>query len=333
MVTILDIAREAGISSSTVSRALGDHPGTNAETRKRIRKLAREMGYDPNRLARSLVTQQTKMIGLVFPDLTNPFFTTILSAMETIANEHGYSVLISCSYWDEKTEEEELNVLFDSRVDGIFLYACSQLTEERVKKLKVPLVIGGQQSQELTDYTFVNVDHRRSLELAVQHMVECGYERLAYLGGNAQSPTARVRLDAFKAAAEKEGLALRSIVISEGDYAIQSGYERGVALLSGKERPNGIICGDDLIALGVMQAAAEQGINVPEELGIIGYDDVLYASLPQIMLSTVRVPCEEIGKSSMELLFSLMTEEKPRAGRQVLLFPDLIVRKTTQKIK
>ena len=333
MVTILDIARVAGISSSTVSRALGDHPGTNAETRKRIRKLAREMGYDPNRLARSLVTQQTKMIGLLFPDLTNPFFTTILSAMETMANAQGYSVLISCSYWDEKTEEEELDVLLDSRVDGIFLYACSQLTKERVEKLKVPLVIGGQQSQELTDYTFVNVDHRRSLQLAVRHLVECGYDRLAYLGGNAQSPTARVRLDAFKAAAEGEGLSLDSIAISEGDYAIQSGYERGMALLAEQTRPNGIICGDDLIALGVMQAAAELGVTVPEELGIIGYDDVLYASLPQIMLTTVRVPCEEIGESGMELLFPLMTDEKPRAGRQVLLFPELVVRKTTQKIE
>jgi LacI family transcriptional regulator len=329
VVTLFDIAQIAGVSCSTVSRALGDFKGTNADVRKRIRKIAKELGYDRNALARSLVTRQTKTIGLLLPDLTNPFFITILSAMETIANEAGYSVLISCSFWDQKIEQEELNVLLESRVDGIFIYPCEKLEEKMVSNIRVPLVVSGQQSSNFPEVSFVNIDHHRSLALSVHHLIECGYKRIAYFGGNAYSPTAHVRLNAFKEAARSQELNISEIDISEDEYSIKSGYDRGLNALNSKAPPDGIICGDDLIALGVMQAASELGISVPNDLGIIGYDDVLYAALPQIMLTTIRVPCEEIGSVGMKLLLKLMNGSNKMLGMQVLLFPELVIRNTT----
>ena len=329
MITISDIARVAGVSSSTVSRALGDFKGTNADVRKRIREIAKDMCYDRNGLARSLVTRKTNTIGLLLPDLTNPFFITILTAMETIANEAGYSVLISCSFWDQKIEQKELNVLLDSRVDGIFLYPCTKLKQEIVSDIQVPLVVSGQQSSKFPEINFVNIDHCRSLDLSVQHLIDCGYKKIAYLGGKTHSPTARVRLNAFKEAIKRQGILLSKTDISEGEYSIKSGYERGIILLHTKTPPDGIVCGDDLIALGVMHAASVLGISVPEALGVIGYDDVLYASLPQIMLTTIRVPCEEIGEIGMKLLLRLMNDPKKRLGLQVLLFPELIIRHST----
>ncbi|NMA18698.1 MAG: LacI family transcriptional regulator [Clostridiaceae bacterium] len=329
MVTLFDIAQIAGVSCSTVSRALGDFKGTNADVRKRIHKIAKELGYDRNGLARSLVTRQTKTIGLLLPDLTNPFFIAILSAMETIANEAGYSVLISCSFWDQKTEQEELNVLLESRVDGIFFYPCARLEKGKVANIRVPLVVSGQQSSRFPEISFVNIDHHRSLVLSVHHLVECGYKKIAYFGGNAHSPTAHVRLNAFKDAVRNQKMPMSDIEISEGEYSIKSGYDRGLNTLDSKSPPDGIICGDDLIALGVMQAASELGITVPDDLGIIGYDDVLYAALPQIMLTTIRVPCEEIGSVGMKLLLRLMSGTKKKLGMQVLLFPELVIRNTT----
>lgn len=331
MVTLFDIAQIAGVSCSTVSRALGDFKGTNADVRKRIRKIAKELGYDRNALARSLVTRQTKTIGLLLPDLTNPFFITILSAMETIANEAGYSVLISCSFWDQEIEQEELNVLLESRVDGIFFYPCARLKKETVSNIRVPLVVSGQQSSSFPEINFVNIDHHRSLALSVHHLIECGYKKIAYFGGNAHSPTAHVRLNAFKEAARNQNLHLSDIDISEDEYSIKSGYECGLNALGSKSPPDGIICGDDLIALGAMQAASELGISVPNDLGIIGYDDVLYAALPQIMLTTIRVPCEEIGSVGMKLLLRLMNGTNKKFGMQVLLFPELVIRNTTSE--
>lgn len=339
MVTIKDVAREAGVSYATVSRALNNVSGTKDSTAKRIKALAAEMGYQRNTLAAGLVTKRTNTIGFILPEISNPFFTKILDAISEVADAYDFTVLICSTDWDTEKEHKELNRLSERRVDGILLYPSSDLSvrNERLGAIGIPMVIYGDLSEiEDLQQHVITVDNVLAGRIALEHMLDCGYKRIAFLGGPQKSASSVARLQGVREALKDKNLALDEDLVSEEKYTIESGYQncKRMLALPSDSRPDAFICGNDLIALGALQAVAESDLEIAREVGISGFDDVPYASLPQIQLTTVRIPCEEMGRSGMNLLLKEIlheTDETEKSEQRIkTMHPELIQRKTTR---
>lgn len=341
MVTIKDIAKAVGASYSTVSRALNNMPGTRAATRERILAVAQELGYEPNAIARSLVTNRTLTLAFILPDLSNPFFSTILQAAEQEADLHGYQLLICETRWDADKERREIKMLSEKRVDGILLYPAREVTDNYLPIGRTPMVVFGRhESSESETCRFIEVDNAKGCRLAIQHLLACGYDRLAYVGGPPQSLSHMVRLNSFLDNLRKKNLSYEPHWVMEGEYSLESGHKLVTRLLRKPREtwPNALVCANDMIALGALQALSELGVQVPQEMGVVGFDDVCYASLPQIQLTTVHIPREEMGRIGTRLLFAQLDPESGwgqtcPAGSRIVLEPRLVKRKTTARIE
>lgn len=340
-ITIKDVAEKAGVSYSTVSRALNDYPGTNEQTKAMVKKIAQEMGYTANELARSLVTKRSQTVGFILPDLSNPFFTDILSAINKEVENNGYDLLICETHWQAEKEKSELEMLMKKQVDGVLLYPAEVIGEDRLLKNNKPMVIFDESPNaidEVTDYSFIAVNNIESGYLAVSHALEYGYRKIVYLGGPSISNSNNKRLAGIgiRLAEEKLSLDPCDHPYLEGDYTLESGYDRTRSLLSSfREDIDCFICANDLIALGCMSAVEDSGFKIGGEIGVIGFDDIDYAGLPQIQLTTVRIPRYEMGQlgviNLMKMLDVNSSESEINLVKTTMLYPNIIIRNTTKR--
>ncbi len=327
MITIKDIAERAGVSYATVSRALNGRSDVSPETRSRVLELAKELGYQPNAIARSLVKRRSEMVALIVPDVSNPFFADITMTVNQAAEEAEYTVVVCNTGWDAKKEQEKLRIMMEQRVDGIILKPVQELSSEKLEELSVPVVVFWHAQPDRISY--IEVDHEAGAKLAVRHLISRGYRKIAYLGGKLTSISNTIRMDAYKKTLEDAGLAVREELINNGGFSMESGYQRIGSMLRLPDPPDAVFCGNDIIALGVLQYARDHGINVPRDFGIIGFDDIGYASLPQVRLSTISQPRDKLGQQAFDTLLSEMQAWPNRTGQKILVEPELVVRGTT----
>jgi LacI family transcriptional regulator len=327
MITIKDIAEKAGVSYATVSRALNGRSDVGAETRKRIIELAQEMGYQPNAVARSLVNKKTHIIALVVPDVTNPFFADITMAVNAAAEQSGYTTMVCNTGWDPQKEQEKLRIMVEQRVDGIILKPTAFIRPGALEALNMPVVLFWHAMPD--ELSYIEVDHETGSRLAVQHLIDRGYRRIAYMGGNQTSPSNQIRLLTYQRTLQENGLPVDARLISYGPFFIESGYQRVSDLWQLSRRPDAIFCGNDIIAMGVMQFAREHGIKIPKELGIVGFDDISYASLPLIGLTTVSQPRDKLGRQAFLALLKEIEIFPERSRQRIMIAPELKVRTTT----
>jgi LacI family transcriptional regulator len=331
-VTIKDIAREANISYSTVSRALAGHPQINAEVRNKIVKIAKDMGYTPNALAKGLVTKSTNTIGLILPDITNPFFPEVAQGVEDCANRHGYQVFLCNSNWSVKREKEYLYKLYSSRVDGIVISPASdELTHIVDSQFQVPTVLAAQKPQGIA-YNYVTVDDFKSACIAVEYLIKLGHRKIAYIGGLLNTNSGIERFQGYKNTLEKNNIPIIPNYIMHGEYTQASGYQLAKNMLLNHELPTAIVAGNDITALGIIQAIEEYGLNVPKDISVIGFDDISFASLDKIQLTTVYLPKYTIGEKSVELLIKKIQNPSDKFGEARILEQKLMVRKTCRGI-
>jgi LacI family transcriptional regulator len=329
-VTIKDIAKKIGISYATVSRALNNRSGVNAETREIVLEEARRMGYQPNAIARGLVMKYTHTIALVIPDITNPFFPEIVRSVEDVASEHGYNTFLCNTNWDVEKEQSYLKLLQEKRVDGIILKPASDSEENNFGNISVPLVLLDRTSHN-DSFSCIEVDDERGGFLATKHLIESGYKRIAFIGGKPDSYTNSKRIEGYKQALSRYKYEIDETLIVNGSFKTMSGYEIMNNLIKSGNIPDAVFSGNDVIALGVMQSAEENGLDVPGDLGIVGYDDIDYAKLPQIQLTTIAQPKWQIGKCAVELLLKEINDSENMESKIVILDPELIVRSTTRE--
>ncbi len=327
MITIKDIAERAGVSYATVSRALNSRADVSPETRSRILELAKELGYQPNAIARSLVKRKSEMVALIVPDVSNPFFSDITMSVNEAAEEAGYTVVVCNTGWDEKKEADKLRIMQEQRVDGIICKPVNELSEERLKEINVPIVLFWHAQPD--DISYIEVDHEAGGKLAVRHLIERGYKKIAYLGGKLTSQSNQIRMDAYKRSLIEGGLEVREEWINNGGFSMESGYQRIGSMFRLSNPPDAVFCGNDIIALGVLQYARDHGLNVPRDFGIIGFDDISYASLPQVRLSTISQPRDKLGRQAFEALLTEMDVYPNHAAQKILVEPELVVRGTT----
>ncbi len=329
MVTIKDIAKAAGVSPSTVSRALNDSPLIKASTKERIKRLAVELGYQRNELARGLVKGRTRALGLMVSDITNPFLAEIARGVEEEAHSRGYGVILCNTGDDPRRELEYGRLLRRKRVDGQII-ASAALEDPFLLELvdsKTRFVLVSRRSLTV-DAPFVVVDDEEGARLAAEHLLSLGHRRIACISGPESVEPGKVRAEVFLKVLRERGIKTPRTWVKHTEFTWEAGQRAAEEVLSRRRRPTAIFAANDLIALGVLVAAHRRGIGVPGELSVVGFDDIAYSSLPLIELTTVAQPAREMGRLAAEWLIDILDGKRRRKLRKKVK-PKLVVRKTT----
>lgn len=328
MATIYDIALRAGVSAATVSRALNNDRVVKRETKEKIVKIAQELNYIPNSAARTLKHGKTFTIAVILPDIVNEFFSLVARGVEDYAHAQGYSVIICNSDESWQKEQEYIKVVSEKSVDGI-VFISTSAKSNRLQKMAE----NGLNFVLVDRYLEANVDMVLTNNIngafdAMQHLIRLGHQRIAVINGPQTTQTARERFLGYKKALEEASLELDSALIREGDYRINSGYREMHHLLRLPSLPTAVFVANDLMAVGALDAAEECGVRIPEDLAVVGYDDIPLASRIRPRLTTVAQPKYELGSKAAELLINRLEEDESLKlpQKRIVLEPRLVIR-------
>jgi len=330
-----DIAKDLGVSIMTVSKVLRNHPDVGDETRERVLARVKELDYQPNLAARSLVTGRTYLVGLVVPDLLHPFFAEVAKSLSDVLRGSGFSLIISSSEEDPAIEEQEINRLLARRLDALIIASCRSTVDLffRIERRKTPYVLIDRTLPGLTS-NFVGVDDEAVGRLATKHLIDIGCKRIAHIRGPETSPAVR-RMDGFKQALTQARLPIvDAYIISEpkGDVETkQRGAEAMRQLLSLKPRPDGVFCFNDPLAMGAMNYALDQGIRIPEDLAVIGCGNLHYDDSLRVPLSSIDQHSRQIGEQAARLTLAILHSKPTPKPETVVLQPELVVRASTRR--
>ncbi len=328
-ISIQDIARKAGVSHTTVSRALRDNPLISLKVREEIKQLAREMSYVPNSIAQSLQNQTTNTIGVVVTSIADPFFAEVVEGIEQITKSANFSVLLTASHRDVEQEIAAINNFHRRRVDGI-LVADSRISKEQteeIAQIAVPTVLINSKAEDIDNniFHYVEVDDRLGGQLAVEHLIKLGHTAIGYIGASNRYRSNQQRLEGYKLAFSQANLPQLSkwIVFSDAND-VEIGQQMLPQLL--KTGVTAIFCYNDLVAVGVLLACQELGISVPQDLSLVGFDGIALARYVTPPLTTVRQPMLEIGCQAAQMLLNLLQE---KTVENIVLAPTLVERGST----
>ncbi len=331
MSNIREVAKRAGVSTATVSRVLSRPDVVSPDTRVRVLKAVERLGYAPNSVAKNLRTLKSRKLLVTVPDISNPFFALILQGIEDAAQKNGYSVLVGDTQHDERREERYALMLKQKEADGlIFLgHRLPKVAASVVRELApicAPIVNGCEFSADL-GVPSVHIDNATAASEAMQHLYDLGHRRIGVVTGPLLSPLSRDRLTGAIAAATNRG-AEADVIVRHGDFSIRSGGEAGDELLSMSPPPTGIFCFNDEMAMGVLSAARRRGLKVPDDLSVVGFDDIRFAQCVEPPLTTIAQPMREIGEGTVRLLLQIL-DGNPLAPMSVTLPHTLHIRSST----
>jgi LacI family repressor for deo operon, udp, cdd, tsx, nupC, and nupG len=323
-VSIKDIAKAAGVSHSTVSRALSNSPLISAETKARIQQLAQEMGYSPDAIARSLVTQRTNTVGIVVTTITDPFVAEVVQGAEDAAQENGYSVILASSASEPERELAAVEMLRAKRVDGVIVTSSrvGALYLEHLERIGVPVVLVNNHNAQSGRYTFsVSVDNQHGGHLATAHLIERGHRHIAYVRGPADHSDDAERLAGYRQALDEAGIPFDPALLLPGNGRLDGGERAHAALADLAEPPTAAFCYNDMTAIGLISAARRAGPSVPWDLAVVGFDDIPLAAHIHPPLTTIAQPQHRMGRQAMGMALALMTADDSPAS-----FSDIVVR-------
>jgi LacI family transcriptional regulator len=330
-VTLKDIARELGISVTTVSRALAGYDDVAESTRQRVRRMATDVGYYPNATARQLQSQRTDTLAFVIPThgprFSDPFFSELLAGIGNEAARNGFDLLVSTQSPNSDTERETYRrIVHGRRADGMLVVRTRQ-NDERIQFLHeqdFPFVAFGRTDQPF-DFPYVDEDGFQGIQLITRHMVELGHRRIGFISAPKGLMFYQARFDGYCRTLEAGGIELNSDLVAIGDMTQRSGFQAGQELLSRPEPPTAIVACNDLMAVGAMSAAQQLGLEIGCDLSVGGFDDIPLAEHVHPPLTTVRQPVYEIGRRITLMLVRLI-QGYELTETQVLLSPELVVR-------
>jgi len=333
-VSIKDIARAANVSHSTVSRALSDSPLVSVETKSRIQRLAQEMGYSPDAQARSLVIGRTRTVGIVVTTITDPFIAEIVQSVESTAHDCGYSVILASSRSKPEREVAAVEMLRSKRVDGVIVTSSrvGALYQSYLDRLGVPVVLINSHRAQRGAYIFsVSVDNRHGAYLATEHLLGLGHRRVAYVGGAVDHSDDEERHAGYRQALLDAGLGYDPALFVPGTGRAASG-KRALSILRGLSvPPTAIFCYNDMTAIGLLQAARDAGLEVPQDVALVGFDDIPFASYVCPSLTTISQPMDEMGQKAMRMVLRLIGDEQAgdKAVTNVVVRGRLVVRESS----
>ncbi|WP_138751831.1 LacI family DNA-binding transcriptional regulator [Paenibacillus sinopodophylli] len=330
--TIYDVAREAGVSIATVSKVINAKGKISAERRNQIFAIMQRLQYQPSAIATALTSKQTYTLGLLIPDIANPFFAEVARAVEDRGHQFGYSVIICSTDNKDERVERYMNVLKQKRVDGIIIgtgFDNQTMLEDMSSSL--PIVVIGREVSSLQVATVVADDYMGGC-LAAEHLLTLGHKQIAVLTESLLISSSRERLRGFRETLGRAGLTLLESNIVSCRNGLEDGKARMIELFRGEERPSALFCFNDLLAVGALQAAKESSIEVPSALSIVSFDNTLLASVTSPSLTSIAQPMDQLGESAVDLLLGQITHGHD-AKQRILLRTELIVRQSTAAVQ
>jgi LacI family transcriptional regulator len=333
-ITIKDVAREAGVSPQTVSRAINDKGEIRPETQERILRIAERLGYRPNSIARSLATRRSRNVGLVVPDVSNPFFASVARGIEDAAHGAGYNVFLCNTDENAAREINAIHSLEAQRVDGM-LVCSSRLSEQALVAVAdrfQPLVLVNRRV-ECAQTGCVIVDDANAMQEAVLHLLRLGHRQIGLLAGPPQSHSGRERVKGYRRAMQAYDVMAPDLWQIHCPPQLQGGQVAAHQLLEQAPVLTALVAYNDLVAIGALHACAERGLLVPRDCAIIGCDDVLLAALVSPALTTIHIPTYDLGQQAMGLLLNMM-EPAERSGEllsPIIISPHLVLRDSVDR--
>ncbi len=332
MPTIRDVAEKAGVSITTVSHVINESRFVSDAAMRRVRRAMKELNYRPNAVARSLRRKYTHTLGLVLPDISNPFFAEVARGIETYAFQHGYTVIFGSSDDDLKQEHAYLRVFIEKQVDGI-IYVAAGESAQNIQPLlgrHLPLVVVDRDFKKV-EADYVVADNRRGGYLATSHLIELGHRVIACIAGPSTVTPSAERVTGYRDALDEHSLPFDSRLIRRGDFGAASGFEATRYFLSrrGPNRPTAIFACNDMMALGALGALHQAGQHVPDDVAVIGFDDIVLASYTAPPLTTIQQPKYEMGELAAKILIDRIQSDEAHEPQRHLLPTKLIVRAST----
>ena len=331
-ITIKDIAEEADVSVTTVSRVLNDKPNVNPNTRKKVLKKINELGYKPNSIARGLALQKTNTLGLIIPDISNPFFPDIARGVEDMANKKGYSVIFCNTDNKDKKEKEAIELMKEKQVDGILVSLSKSNKNElnNLRNIEYPVVQIDRKILEI-NYPSITIDNVKSAYDATKHLIEYDHTKIAHITGDLGTITGSNRLKGFKKAISESNLPIYKSYIKKGNYSKKSGYKNMLELLKSDNPPSAVFIANDLMAVGAYQAVFELNLSIPEDISIIGHDNIDFTKLVNPTLSTMAQPKYKLGSKAVNLLIEEI-ESNNISNEEIILTTEFINRNSIRRL-
>jgi LacI family transcriptional regulator len=331
---IREIAKRARVSTATVSRAINRVPTVNPQLAKRVWNVIEELGYFPNTQARALVSGRSRIFGLIISEITNPFFPEIVQVFERIAVEHQYEILLTSTGNDPKRVEIAVRRMIERRVEGVAVltFGMEEGLLKDLKLRKVPLVFAdvGLSGPHVSN---IRIDYLHGIRQAVQHLAALRHRKIAFVSGPLRLKSAEARQQAFIRAMEEIGLEVDKRLIVEGNHTIEGGIAALGQLLSLPDRPTAVLCSNDMTALGVMRKSYEDGISIPRDLSVIGFDDIHLAQFVLPALTTVQMSQAELARLAFNALLTEVQRETPSpTGTEYVLTTHLVLRESTHLV-
>jgi LacI family transcriptional regulator len=323
------VARLAQVSIATVSRTINHIPTVNPKLAARVWEVIKELDYFPNTQARALVSGRSRLLGLIVSEITNPFFPELIQGFEEVAVEHGYEIMIGSTNYDPERMKSCIRRMVERKAEGVALmtFGIEEPLLEQLADRKVPLVFVDV-GPERPGISLLRVDYHRGIQQGVQHLAALCHRDIAFVTGPLRLHSAQSRLTAFQRAVQECGIAVAASRIVEGDHTMEGGIAAAEKLLSGAVQPTAVMCSNDMTAIGVLHKAYRAGLRVPDELSIIGFDNIHITQMTTPPLTTIQMSCSELARSAVMSLRAHI-EGTPKPERFYPIETRLVVREST----
>ncbi len=326
--TIKEVAQAAGVSIATVSRILNSQSGVSEALKEQVLRAVRELHYQPNAVARALKVQKSRSIGLIIPDIENPFFPALVRSVEDSAKAQGYSLILCNTDGKPAEESKYIKFLFSKQVDGILFVGNSAFSEadKWLLNVQTPIVLLDRRIVGLPLST-VMVDNQAGAFMAVEHLIKMGRKRIALVGGK-DTPTNSERLAGYKQALQAYGIAYAPELVTQGAFNFDGGYAGIERLLRAGCQFDAVFAANDMMAIGAVECLAKNGIAVPDDVAVVGFDDIRMAAWYKPALSTIRQPVYEMGRLAVTTLLEQIADPAAEP-KSIMLCPELVVRQSS----
>ncbi len=330
MVTTRDVAKQAGVSTSTVSHVLNETRVVSADLRGRVLAAMEDLGYEPNAVARSLKIKRSHSLGLVLSDISNPFFTDVARGVEDVAKQNGYTVFLANSHEDPAEEEAYLRVLSSRQVDGLILSPTGGAHEYLVRLARsgFPLIFIDREVGDL-GVPAVMLDNRAAARDAVRHLLALGHRRIAFVSGRSQISSTQERLEGYTQALAEAGIPLNPSLVASGGSRMEEARTAVSSLLRINPAPTAFFVANNLMTIGALAGIQDSGRRVPDDIALVGFDDFSWADVFRPRLTTVAQPTYQLGRTAAELLLQRIGDRSATVPRRIVLPGELIVRESS----
>lgn len=326
---IRTIAQAAKVSIATVSRTINHVPTVDPKLAKRVWKIIEELNYFPNTQARALVSGRSRILGLIVSEITNPFFPELIQGFEEIAIESGYEILISSTNYDAQRMTQCIRRMIERKVDGVAVmtFGIEQPLLEQLAQRNIPLVFVDV-GPDRAGVSILKIDYEHGIRQGVQHLAALGHRRIGFITGPLTLHSAQLRLAAFKRSLKECGIPLNATLLVEGDHTLEGGMAAAEKMLALAESPTAVMCSNDMTAIGVLHHLYRANLRVPEDISVIGYDDIHIAAVTTPPLTTIQMSRFELARAAVKALRE-QVEEGADARREYSITTELVVREST----